>query len=250
MPRWIFPIILVFTLIPIAAQDALPTLADFWDGRAEWLMDAANVGLPVGESDTVRLPDGTFWSYLHASDRSAGVVDSCGQPVSFPGCTTLWRSADGLSFNLPAPVCLMACSACPCDDARDHITAQQYPRVAFAYHPDGRLDRAYMVYEWHAQTRFRASADGITWSVGLPINFPSGTWHTDFAACDAVARVGAHPNIQGESYNCLVGAPPGIFLDGEMLYLFVGAGSAPANMRCYVANRHDAERDPSAFTRL
>lgn len=35
------------------AQDAAPpTLDDFWEGRAGWVLEARDVGLPVGESDT------------------------------------------------------------------------------------------------------------------------------------------------------------------------------------------------------
>ena len=232
-------------LIPARAQPAPPTLADFWDGRATWVLDVYDVGLPVGESDTLRLDANTYWSYLHASDRSAGVVDQCGDPVTFPGCTTLWRSTDGgASFDLPAPVCLMPCGACPCTDARDHITAQQYPRVAAAYDDNGDLDRVYMVYEWHAQTRLRTSPDGVNWSPGRAIRFPSGTYPSSYAPCTPTERIGAHPNIRGQADDCLVGAPPGIYLDGETLYVFVAAGSAPGGMRCYRGTREQVKRDP------
>jgi hypothetical protein len=68
------------------------------------------VGLPVGESDTVYRGGSEFWSYLHASHQSAGVVDQCGDPAPFPGCVTLWKSHDGgLHFALENPVCLFAC---------------------------------------------------------------------------------------------------------------------------------------------
>ena len=58
------------------AQDAPPTLDDFWNGRAEWLFLMEDVGLPVGESDTLLMPDGTYWSYLHASTQSAAVMSA------------------------------------------------------------------------------------------------------------------------------------------------------------------------------
>src|SRR4051794_1414275 len=99
-----------------------PTLADFWDGRAAWRLDVPDVGLPLGESDTLVGPDGQLWSYLHASYESAGIRDRWGVPVPFPGCVTLWKSTDGgRHFTLVAPTCLIDCAAQPCDAARDHV---------------------------------------------------------------------------------------------------------------------------------
>jgi hypothetical protein len=218
----------------MAAQDeASPGLRDFWEGRADWLVDIYDVGLPVGESDTIAMGEGVYWSYLHASDRSAGIIDQCGEPVEFPGCTTLWTSPDGgQSFAITSPVCIMPCGACPCDDQRDHISAQQYPRIAIA--EDGLW---YMVYEWHAQTILRQSSDGISWSDFEYLRIPSGVWPRDYAACEPLEDIGAHPNIEGEGDVCIVGGPPGIYVEGDMLYIFVMAGSAPSHMRCYKGNR-------------
>ncbi|MDZ4766336.1 MAG: hypothetical protein SGI73_17480 [Chloroflexota bacterium] len=217
---------------PAAQTTMLPTLDDWWDGRATWVVDVLDTGLPIGESDTVVLENGDNVSYLHASDQSAGVRDSCGDPVSFPGCMTRWTSTDGgRTFALPDAVCAIPCAACPCDDARDHITAQQYPRVAFAD------DEAYLVYEWHAQTMLRTSFDGVTWGDWTPVRAVSGTYPSSFFPCSAVERIGAHPNIRGEIHDCLVGAPPGIYVDGDLLYVFVAAGSAPGHMRCYKGER-------------
>jgi hypothetical protein len=219
-----------------------PTLADFWDGRAEWVLEIEDVGLPIGESDTLLQSDGTFRSYLHASNTSAGVVDQCGQPVAFPGCTTLWQSDDGLNFSLTSQVCLMQCSGCPCLDERDHVgldpngnpqAAQQYPRVVVA--DDGMH---YMAYEWHAQTMLRTSPDGLVWSDWLRLTDPAGTWPSSFAPCSEIERIGAHPNIRGEIHDCLVGAPPGLYVEGDTLYVFVAVGSAPGHMRCYYGSRH------------
>jgi len=214
------------------SQQPSPTLEDFWEGRAEWVIEIADVGLPIGESDTVYRGDGVYWSYLHASDDSAGVVDQCGQPVTFPGCLTRWESSDGgQSFSLPAPVCLIACNTCPCTDEGDHITAQQYPRVAFAD------DAAYLMYEWHAHPILRESKDGLNWSEGVEIRSPSGTWPSSFAPCSEIERIGTHPNIRGEVHDCLLGAPPGVYVEGDRLFIFVGAGSAPGHMRCYQGPR-------------
>jgi len=245
---------LLFAVVALSAQgtdeptsnpsaNTPPTLADFWEGRAVWEVDIADVGLPIGESDTIAIDDTQYWSYVHASYQSAGIVDQCGQPVAFPGCLTRWESTDaGQSFSLPAQVCTISCQQCPCDDARDHhgvtpegnrAAAQQYPRVARA--DDGIF---YMAYEWRAQTMLRTSTDGVNWSDWTRLTNPAGTWHTDDFPCTETERIGPHPFIRGEIHNCLVGAPPGIYLEGDMIYVFVAAGSAPGHMRCYKGDRH------------
>jgi hypothetical protein len=219
----------------IFAQETPPTLADFWTGEAEWILVREDAGLPVGESDTIRLPDGTYRSYLHASTQSAGVIDQCGETVAFPGCLTHWESADGLSFELPAAICSLPCGACPCDDQRDHTSseraAQQYPRVVY----DG--EQFYMAYEWHAQVILRTSDDGIVWSDWAYLLTPGGTFPSSFAPCSPVETIGPHPHIRGQLDDCLIGAPPGLYVEGETLYVFVAAGSAPAHMRCYKGDK-------------
>jgi len=224
---------LTLTASAVSAQDRQPpTLQDFWEGRAQWVLDVPDVGLPLGESDTVYRGDGVYWSYLHASDQSAGVVDQCGEPVPFPGCMTRWESSDGgQSFALTTPVCAIACAACPCEDQRDHITAQQYPRVIFAD------DEVYLAYEWHAQVMLRTSADGLNWSDWSYLLTPGGTWPSSYAPCTPTEKIGPHPNIRGEIHDCLVGAPPGLYVEGDTLYVFVAAGSAPGHMRCYKGDR-------------
>jgi len=217
-----------------SAQSAPPTLDDFWDGHAEWVLTNPDIGLPMGESDTVQITETGYRSYLHASNQSAGVIDQCGNPVEFPGCVTLWESEDGGdNFSLEIPVCLLPCGSCPCTDEDDHITAQQYPRVAIA--EDGTW---YMAYEWHAQTILRRSEDGLHWPVEWEYLLPiGGVWPRSFAPCDEIEDIGEHPNIRGEGDVCLVGAPPGLFIEGDTLYIFVTAGSAPAHLRCYKGNR-------------
>ena len=233
----IFVILLVslqIIMFSADAQDSSPTLNDFWNGDAEWLVDIYDVGLPVGESDTIIMPDGSFRSYLHGSDRSAGIIDQCGMPAEFPGCLTLWTgNENGESFSLDVPVCLMPCGSCPCDDVNDHILAQQYPRVAVA--DDGIW---YMVYEWHAQVIVRTSEDGLVWSDWDYLETPAGTWQSSYAPCSDIESIGEHPNIRGQADDCILGAPPGLYIEGDMLYVFVMAGSAPAHMRCYKGNRH------------
>ncbi|MBK8137628.1 MAG: hypothetical protein IPK52_17740 [Chloroflexi bacterium] len=235
--RCISVLILLSLTLSGSAQDSPPTLADFWDGRAEWVLLSADVGLPVGESDTIARGDGTFWSYLHASTQSAGVIDQCGQTVAFPGCLTRWESTDGgQSFSLPVAVCSLPCGACPCDDQRDHTSveraAQQYPRVVV---DEGRY---YMAYEWHAQVILRTSDDGLVWSDWDYLLTPGGTFPSSFAPCSVTETIGPHPNIRGQLDDCLVGAPPGLYIEGDTLYVFVAAGSAPAHMRCYKGDKH------------
>ena len=209
------------------------TLEDFWAGNAEWLLEHYDVGLPVGESDTVHRGGGEFWSYLHASYQSAGVVDQCGDPAPFPGCVTLWKSHDGgVTFALEEPVCLFPCATCPCNPDRDHTYQQQYPRVFF--------DRAqaYMVYEWGAGTLMRTSPDGLAWSseAGVP---GTGAWRADPPNCSEAESIGEHPHIYSElELDCLVGAPPGIYIEGDVLYVFVGLGRAPGHMGCYIGSKY------------
>jgi hypothetical protein len=210
------------------------TLEDFWNGNAEWVLEVPDTGLPLGESDTVYRGGNEFWSYLHASHQSAGVVDQCGAPVAFPGCTTLWKSTDGgLHFALENPVCLFPCAACPCDHQRDHIDLQQYPRVFFA------PDQAYLVYEFGAYVYLRTSADGVNWSPSVHI---PGTWVWWYknAPCGGAEEIGQHPHIHSDlEYNCLAGGPPGIYVEGDQLYVFVGLGRAPGHMGCFVGNRYN-----------
>lgn len=221
------------TINSIHAQSAPPTLLDYWEGRAEWTVDIDDVGLPVGESETIHIEGDEYWSYLHGSNQSHGIIDQCGQPVEFPGCTVLWQSVDGgETFTLPAAVCMMPCGECPCTDQRDHIIAQQYPSIAVTD------DLIYMAYEWHAQTILRTSEDGINWSDWVYLTIPGGTWPLSYAPCSDIERIGEHPFIRGQADGCLVGAPPGLYIEGDTIYVFVAAGSAPAHMRCYKGDRH------------
>jgi hypothetical protein len=220
-----------------AQETSHPTLDDFWDGRAEWVLDIADVGLPVGESDTLDMGGGVFWSYVHASSQSIGLIDQCGQVSAFPGCLTRWESTDGgQSFSLPSLVCSLPCQSCPCDDARDHTSttkaAQQYPRVVV---DEGRY---YMAYEWHAQVMLRTSQDGLVWSDWDYLTVPGGTFPSSYAPCSEVERIGQHPNIRGQAEDCQIGGPPGLIIEGDTLYVFTSAGSAPAHMRCYKGDKH------------
>lgn len=218
---------------PIRSQ--APTLDDLWEGRAQFRMDVQDTGLPMGESDTV-VVDGQFWSYLHASGRSAGVVDQCGDPVDFPGCVVILQSTDeGRSFqpmktNLQGqPVCQIPCLSCPCDSKRDQIDQQQYPRVTHSK-DTGWL----MVYEYRANTMLRRSMDGLQWSPAEEVPL-TGIWQQWLMPCADFERVGAHP-FAAPAYDCLIGGPPGISLEGQNFYVFVGMGQNPSHLGCLVGN--------------
>ena len=218
-----------------------PTLADFWDGRAHFVVDVTDTGLPLGESDTVVLPGGVLRAYVHASYQSLGVVDQCGDPVAFPGSLVLFESRDGGSSFAPptgagAPVCLLPCAACPCDSRRDHVDQQQYPRVVSAA-PTGATAAQpwWMVYEYRANTIIRRSSDGVTWSAARETPL-TGIWRDWLTACPPAAGVGPHPYAE-PAFDCLVGSPPGLYLDETVspaeLYVFVGVGQNPGSMACY-----------------
>ena len=212
------------------AGRAPPSLADFWAGTAQWKLDVADVGLPIGESDTVIGPDGQLWSYLHASTPSRGIHDQWGAYVPFPGCVTLWQSSNrGKSFHLFDSHCLIACLGNPCADGPDDIDVQQYPRVARA--GDGSW---VMVYEWRGQTYLRTSSDGLNWAASHHVP-GTGLWPTSAKPCPPYQNIGPHPNVPagGETYNCLSGAPPGLFVQGSQMWVFVGMGQNPGHMGCY-----------------
>lgn len=206
-----------------------PTLADYWQGKAEFTVEVEITGLPMGESETIVAGNGELWSYVHASDRSIGTVDRCGDAVEFPGCVVIYRSNDGgISFTHDAaPVCQFECNQCPCESQFDHTDQQQYPRVAF----DG--ERLNIVYEYRGMVMYRSSFDGELWS--HPELVPlSGMWDLGFMDCTPDgSQINEHPFTPKPS-DCLMGGPPGIYTEDGLLYVFVGMGQNPSAMACFV----------------
>ncbi len=203
---------------------ANPTLADFWNGTAGWALQTRDTRLPVGESDTVYMGNGEYWSYLHASTQSAGVVDSCGNPVSFPGCVTRWISTDGgETFTLPQTQCVLACKSCPCTES-DMTRQQQYPRVVLS-----QSGTFYMVFEHDAEAWITSSRDGIHW--GSPTGVAgTGLWKGD---CIQAMKIGPHPFSTSDK-DCMAGGPPGIVIvNNDHLTVFVGFGQNPGHMGCF-----------------
>jgi len=207
-----------------------PTLADFWDGRAEFVVDVVDTGLPLGESDTLVMANGELWSYVHASTVSAGVIDRCGDPVPFPGCTVIYRSVDGgRSFFHETPLlCQFECATCPCVSETDHTDQQQYPRLAY----NGAT--LFLAYEYRGRVRLRRSTDGLNWSMPERVA-DTGIWKLWLRSCRQEERIHQHPFVPYD-YECLAGGPPGIFVEGGRLYVFVGLGQNPGAMGCYVGS--------------
>jgi hypothetical protein len=213
--------------VPDAAPAAAeyPTMEDFWAGRARWYLDVKDTGLPVGESDTLYMGNGIYWSYLHASTQSAGVKDSCGDDVEFPGCVTRWVSTDnGAHFSLPKAECIFKCDSCPCD-ADDMTAQQQYPRVVRA-----GLKTFYMVYEHGAASWISQSSDGLKWTKAKRIG-PTGAWDFSDKECSEVYQIGDHPYAAKEK-DCMAGGPPGLYVTKDRVYVFVGLGQSPGHMGC------------------
>ena len=205
-----------------------PTLADFWDGSAVFIVEVEETGLPRGESDTVVMSNGEFWSYLHASDRAASVVDTCGNPVEFPGCVITYKSFDrGYSFQREeTPVCVAECMQCPCDPEMDQVQQQQYPRVSY------NGNTMTMFYEFRGRAMRRTSTDGLNWSRADGVG-RTGMWRLWYRNCSEAEYINDHPFVPYD-YECLAGGPPGILVEGETVYLFVGVGQNPGGMGCYV----------------
>jgi hypothetical protein len=206
-----------------------PTLADFWAGQAHFVVDVPDTQLPMGESDTIVMGNGELWSYVHASARSAGTVDRCGDPVAFPGCTVIYRSYDrGISFRRgQPPICQFSCQTCPCTNEEDQIEQQQYPRVFY----DGR--KLYIAYEFQGRVMVRTSQDGLQWSSPRQVD---GTliWHLWYRDCPSAERIGLHPFVPFD-YECLAGGPPGLYVEDDRVYVFLALGQNPGAMGCYVA---------------
>ncbi len=203
-----------------------PTLADLWEGKAHFELQVQDTGLPMGESDTMRMANGELWSYLHASQRSADAVDQCGAAVEFPGCTVVYRSTDGgMSFATAGrPTCQFTCRQCPCRETFDHISQQQYPRVATA---DGIW---YAAYEWRGNVILRRSLDGVTWSLPEQVR-DTGIWYRWYRTCSTAERIGVHPFVPYD-YQCLAGGPPGLWIENGVVTVFFAQGQNPGSMGC------------------
>jgi hypothetical protein len=127
-----------------------------------------------------------------------------------------------------APRCLIACKGFPCGAVADDIDQQQYPRVARA-----ESGLWVMVYEWRAQIYLRTSADWLNWSLSRRVP-GTGAWAVASRHCQPWERIGPHPFVgPQDERSCLAGAPPGLYLEGEQMYVFVGMGKNPGHMGCF-----------------
>jgi hypothetical protein len=221
-----------------APRRPFPNLEDYWNGQATFVVEIADTQLPMGESDSLVMPNGEWWSYAHASSRSAGVKDQCGAPVEFPGCVVLYKSKDGgYNFDLDSPaVCLNKCEKCPCTSTGDYIDQQQYPRVVRGQH------EYLMVYEYRATTQLLRSRDGRTWSDPVRVA-DTIIWNKWYQPCASYELIGKHPFAK-YVYDCLAGAPPGVYTENGVVYVFVATGSNPGSMSCFFGT---ADQPPSKY---
>ena len=88
-----------------------------------------------------------------------------------------------------------------------------------------------MAYEFGAKTFIRVSSDGLNWS-GEQWVFNTGVWTRQIRACKPWEQVRPHPFAQAD-YGCLAGGPPGIFVEGDTVYVFVAMGQNPGAMGCF-----------------
>jgi hypothetical protein len=98
-------------------------------------------------------------------------------------------------------------------------------------------DQWVMTYEYRANTILRHSADGLNGSPPreLPLTGISQDW---LMPCRPEGQIGTHPYTPS-AYECLVGSPPGIYIDERIgkkifgqasppeLFIFVGLGQNP-----------------------
>jgi hypothetical protein len=45
--------------------------------------------------------------------------------------------------------------------------------------------------------------------------------------------VGPHPNVPADAFGCLSGGPPGLYVQGSQMWVFVGMGENPGHLGCY-----------------
>jgi hypothetical protein len=100
-----------------------------------------------------------------------------------------------------------------------------------------------MVYEYRANVFLRRSRDGLHWSRAEEIPL-TGIWQSWLMPCPPRGEIGEHP-FSPKQYDCLVGSPPGIFIDAPAdaeaspeVYIFVGLGQNPSAMGCYRGAMH------------
>jgi hypothetical protein len=87
-----------------------------------------------------------------------------------------------------------------------------------------------MVFEHGGATFYTLSFDGIEWLRARPVR-DTGVWHDDLSPCPDYMRIKPHP-FTSVPYDCMQGGPPGLYIDGQRMYLFVGQGQSPGHMGC------------------
>jgi hypothetical protein len=77
----------------------------------------------------------------------------------------------------------------------------------------------------------RRSIDGLNWSEPEMIS-GSGLYDQWLGRCLPNERIDEHP-YASRDFDCLAGGPPGLFVEEEKLYIFVGLGQSPGAMGCF-----------------
>ena len=91
-----------------------------------------------------------------------------------------------------------------------------------------------MVYEYLGRLRLRRSSDGLVWSTPERVA-DTGIWRNWLPVCGPGEKIGQHPFVPN-NYDCLAGAPPGIFIEQGRVYIFAGLGQNPGGMGCYTGS--------------
>jgi hypothetical protein len=62
-------------------------------------------------------------------------------------------------------------------------------------------------------------------------------WTHPYGLCEGDAVIGIHPHIHAElQYDCLVGGPPGLYIEGDQIFIFTAVGQAPGHMGCFAGS--------------
>jgi hypothetical protein len=88
-----------------------------------------------------------------------------------------------------------------------------------------------LVYEYQGQVMLRRSPDGLIWSRPQRVD-TTGIWKRWLRDCALAERIGPHPYVRYD-YECLAGGPPGLYVEGQTLYVFLAVGQNPGGMGCY-----------------
>jgi hypothetical protein len=88
-----------------------------------------------------------------------------------------------------------------------------------------------LVYEYLGRVMLRRSQDGLNWSRPQQVD-DTGIWKLWLDDCPPGGQIGEHPFVRYD-YECLAGGPPGVYVEGEYVHVFLALGQNPGGMGCY-----------------